>query len=225
MTEQKKLFSQEVLKIIACITMLIDHIGMIIFPEIIILRVVGRIAFPIFCFLLVEGVYYTKHPIKYGIRLFIGVLLAELPFDLAIYGHWTWEYQSVMVTLLLAYIMIQIMIQIKFIYGKIIVIFPFMLIAELLCTDYGAFGICLIALFMLTRENQYKIAIQAFFICLLSILFYGCYSIEPLSIMALLPIALYSSKKITHNKVLQWTFYLFYPVHLTLLVLIVHFIQ
>ena len=51
------IFSNNVLKIIACITMLIDHMGVLLFPKITILRIIGRIAFPIFAFLLAEGCY------------------------------------------------------------------------------------------------------------------------------------------------------------------------
>ena len=55
------IFSNNVLKIIACITMLLDHMGFILFPEYPIFRIIGRIAFPIFAFLLAEGCYYTKN--------------------------------------------------------------------------------------------------------------------------------------------------------------------
>ena len=219
MLEPKKGLSQETLKIIACITMLIDHIGAVLFPSIRLLRIIGRIAFPIFCFLLVEGVYHTKHPVKYGFRLCIGLLLAEIPFDILFFGGFTWQHQSVMVTLLLGYIMLQIIMKVEPIY-KILIVFLFAMLADLFNTDYGSFGICLIAIFMLTRETKYNILIQAISICLLSILFYGINSTELFCIFALLFIVLYSDKKVTYSKVLQWAFYLFYPVHLTLLALV-----
>ena len=93
--------SQESLKLIACITMLLDHIGATLVLRMVqgmpmpndqyrqlvgiyyAFRIIGRIAFPIFCFLLVEGAYRTRNPKKYGLRLFIGMLLSEIPFDLA----------------------------------------------------------------------------------------------------------------------------------------------
>ena len=53
------------LKMIAIITMLIDHVGHVIFPEIAILRIIGRFSFPIFCFLLVEGFFHTSNVKKY----------------------------------------------------------------------------------------------------------------------------------------------------------------
>ena len=59
------IFSNNVLKIIACITMLIDHMGVVLFPKLMILRIIGRIAFPIFAFLLAEGCYYTRNKIRH----------------------------------------------------------------------------------------------------------------------------------------------------------------
>ena len=61
------IFSNNVLKIIACITMLLDHMGFILFPQYPIFRIIGRIAFPIFAFLLAEGCYYTKNKLRHFI--------------------------------------------------------------------------------------------------------------------------------------------------------------
>ena len=111
----KKIFSQEGLKILACVTMLLDHIGAVFMPSYAnyslyyALRIVGRLAFPIYCFLLAEGVAHTKNPVKYGLRLLLGVFLAEVPFDLAFSGGIDWGSQSVMVTLILGFGMALIM--------------------------------------------------------------------------------------------------------------------
>ena len=71
---KKQGLSQEWLKLTACATMLVDHVGAVLLPQYIWLRVLGRIAFPIYCFLLAEGIHYTKNPKKYGLRLGIGVV-------------------------------------------------------------------------------------------------------------------------------------------------------
>ena len=73
--DKKQGLSQEGLKLIACVTMLIDHIGAAFVPWMW-LRMVGRIAFPIYCFLLAEGAFYTRNPRRYGARLAVGALLA-----------------------------------------------------------------------------------------------------------------------------------------------------
>ena len=102
---QKRGLSQEGLKLIACITMLVDHIGAVFFPFTAWFRIIGRIAFPIYCFMLAEGVYHTKNPRKYGLRLLIGALLSEALYDCTFYGGFNWHYQNVMLALLIGFIM------------------------------------------------------------------------------------------------------------------------
>ena len=75
------------LKIIAIIAMLIDHTGAILFPGEMTFRIIGRIAFPIFVFLLVEGFYHTKNYKKYLTRMGIFALISEIPFDIGFYNY------------------------------------------------------------------------------------------------------------------------------------------
>ena len=81
---------QDMLKILACMTMLIDHIGAIFFPYIAWMRIVGRISFPLYAFLLAEGVHHTRNLKKYGLRLLLILVLTELPYDLLFRGAFTW---------------------------------------------------------------------------------------------------------------------------------------
>ena len=90
MVQIKKGISGSTLKWIAVITMLMDHIGASLLersgnlPQLdVILRSVGRVAFPLFCFLLVEGFYHTHSVEKYAMRLLIFALVSEIPFDMA----------------------------------------------------------------------------------------------------------------------------------------------
>ena len=92
----KKSFRQEDLKFLACMTMLIDHVGTVFFPDLVILRIIGRLAFPLYGFLLVQGVRYSADKLHYGIRLGLALLIAEIPFDFVFYGGPTWGHQSVM---------------------------------------------------------------------------------------------------------------------------------
>lgn len=214
----EKRLSQEGLKLIACLTMLIDHIGAVLIPNIG-LRVIGRIAFPIYCFLLCEGVEHTRDVKRYGMRLAAGALLSEIPFDLLFFGKLTWEYQSVMVTLLLGYIALLGIRQWK----KTWLLIPAALLAELLCADYGGLGVLLIAVIAMT-DNILRTVLMA-----LVFFFMGGYAlnlgilevpIQLFALLALIPMGLYSGKKTTSSRSAQWGFYLFYPVHMVILLLL-----
>ncbi|MCR5590131.1 MAG: conjugal transfer protein TraX [Lachnospiraceae bacterium] len=120
--------SCNVLKFTACIFMFIDHIGygvihrymithsMDILPESYktlntvyeICRGIGRLAFPIFCFFLVEGFFRTRNIVKYAARLLLLSLISEVPFDLGLYGNvFNWEHQNVIITFFIALLMLQ----------------------------------------------------------------------------------------------------------------------
>lgn len=225
---QKKGISQETLKLFACVTMLLDHIGATLVPGWT-LRIIGRVAFPIFCFLLAEGAHYTRNPGKYALRLFIGVLLSELPFDFSLFGGWTMRHQSVMVTMLLGFLALEAMKRAKPVLLRLLVALPFILAAEWLHTDYGGDGVILIVMFGLTRELPFKRLWQTtFMIAICGILMPGALvrvgslriGVELFAVLAMIPISLYDGRKLTHSKAAQWGFYLFYPVHLTVLLIL-----
>jgi hypothetical protein len=68
------------LKVIAMITMFIDHSGVLLYPSLRILRTIGRIAFPIYAYALVQGFIHTRNRKKYAFRLFCFALIAEIPY-------------------------------------------------------------------------------------------------------------------------------------------------
>ena len=234
--------SQETLKLIATVTMLIDHIGAVLVYSLYLsawnagnyalsnqmariytsMRIIGRIAFPIYCFLLVEGFHHTRNIRKYITRLAICMVLAEIPFDLALSGYIDWSSSSTMGTLLLGCLM---MVGMNCFPGfwKLLAIPPFYGIAELLGTDYGGKGILLIAMLALTKDlpREKLLRTIGFVICL----WFGAtvqvgsveIPMELFGLIGLIPMLLYDGKKLTHNKWIQWSFYLFYPVHLLVL--------
>lgn len=212
-----KPLSQEGLKCIACLTMLLDHVGAVLFPHILWLRIIGRMAFPIYCFLLAEGVHYTKKPAQYGLRLLIGFLLAEIPFDL-VHGGLSFAQQNVMFTLLLGFLAIQAIHRLS---GpmRFLALVP-LVAAELLRTDYGAMGVFMVLMFFVTRNMEEKNLLQAVGLLGLGVSVFKTSFIQPLAVLAMIPISLYSGKKSTGSKPLQWGFYLFYPAHLLILWLI-----
>ena len=90
------------LKLLAVVTMLIDHMGFTLFPHAVWMRAVGRLAFPIFCFLIAEGCAHTHDKKRYAGRLLLFAVLSELPFNLMCSGQWlSWNYQNVLWTLLI----------------------------------------------------------------------------------------------------------------------------
>lgn len=89
------------LKAVAVLSMLIDHTGAVLFPHLIWMRIIGRLAFPIYCFVLSEGAVYTKNWLAYAGRLLLLAVASEVPFDLAFFDSaWYPGYQNVFWTLL-----------------------------------------------------------------------------------------------------------------------------
>ena len=197
----------------------------------VLMRIIGRIAFPIYCFLLAEGAHYTRNPKKYALRLAIVAVLSELPFDAAFWGGWTWAHHRVLGTMLLGFLALEAMAKCEKKLLKVLIVLPFALLAEGMQTDYGGAGVLMIALFGLTREKPHRLLFQ---LAGMAVIIYTLipswfrigmvrFPLEMFGLMALIPIALYSGKKATSGKAVQWGFYLFYPVHLTALCLITGF--
>jgi len=137
-----------------------------------------------------------------------------------------WQYQSVMVTLLLGVLALLCMKKTENLMIKLIIVLPFAIAAELLMTDYGAAGVLLVAVFGLTREQPWWQRLLGVLVILYitpsaAITLWGIrLPMELLGALALIPIGCYSGRKLTHSRAVQWAFYLFYPVHLTILYLL-----
>ena len=239
---QKRALSQETLKMIACMTMLVDHLAVIIVMGSLYsthhgmrleiyetMRLIGRIAFPIYCFLLAEGSAHTHNHARYGLRLAICALLSELPYDLALWGRITWQHQNVMVTLFLGFCALGAMKRCPNLPLKLLLALPFAALAEFAGGDYGAKGIMLVVLFALTRRIPHRHLAQVLGIWFVFSPNHAMFLnwMEQLSVttqewavLAILPITLYDGRKVTKSKAVQWGFYLFYPVHLLALYLI-----
>ena len=216
-----KVIPQEGLKLIACMTMLLDHVGAALWPSVW-LRIIGRLSFPIYCFLLTEGIYHTRSPKKYLCRLAYAAVLSEIPFDLLFYGRLTLQAQSVMLTLFLGAAMLLAIRCTTSGPVKTVWILLACIAAELLQTDYGCTGIFLIALFGLTHRLPVQLAGMALlFIRSAPVVFWGLpVPIGLFALFSLIPISMYSGIKRTSSKWVQRGFYLFYPAHMLLLLLL-----
>lgn len=212
---------QEGLKLIACVTMLLDHIGAAVYHSTA-LRIIGRVSFPIYCFLLAEGIRRTRSPQKYLLRLTMGALLAEIPFDLLFYGKLTLEAQNVMLTLFLGAAMLLAVQRTPQPVFRLLWIALACALAALLRTDYGCRGILLILLFSTTDHWLIRLAgmgmlfLPSGYIRLFDLpIPMGLFTLP-----ALIPISLYGGRKLTRSRAVQLSFYLFYPAHLALLLAI-----
>lgn len=199
------------LKMIAAITMLIDHTGAIFFPQYLLLRCVGRISFPIFAFLIVEGFLYTKNLKKYARRLFVFALISEFPFDFAFFNGVYIGHQNVIFTFTIAILIMYIDKK----YGRkagAIATVALGLTAEFLRFDYGMFGVLLVMIFYWTYDKFYnRLIISSGVLGLL------VESYQRFDLLAIIPIALYNGKKGINAK---YFFYVFYPGHLVILYII-----
>ena len=224
--------SGSALKSIAIITMLIDHIGAAVLARLMttggggaylyqtyaLMRTIGRIAFPIFCFLLVEGFEHTGNRKKYALRLLLFALISEVPFDLAFSSTLIeFGYQNVFFTL---FIGLLTMMGVHTIEQKLSwhpavrgiamagIMIAGMGMAYLMRTDYAEKGVmCILVLYAFRKLRGPQILAGCIAFCWW----------EFPALVAFIPIAFYNG---TRGWNMKYVFYLFYPVHLLILYLI-----
>lgn len=229
---QMRGLSGSALKCIAIITMLIDHIGAAVLARLLIagnggqflygvywaMRTVGRIAFPIFCFLLVEGFEHTGDRRKYALRLFAFALISEVPFDLAFSSTvLEFEHQNVFFTLFIGLLTMMAFHTVEektewspALRGAVLalILFVGMGIAYFMRTDYDAKGVmCIMALYVFRKMRGPQILAGCIAFCWW----------ELAALVAFIPIAFYNGKRGCNMK---YVFYVFYPLHLLALYLV-----
>lgn len=234
-----------ILKLIAIAAMTIDHIALVmgsgssqasnskavLIPDgtYTVMRCIGRIAFPIFCYLLVEGYFHTRSKKKYALRLLIFAFISQIPFCLMLYSE---PYVSggglnVFFTLLLGFsaiICLDAAISeyktrrgdyFDIVFGScaaLIIIYA----ADWLKVDYGSQGAALIILFYLFRGRPLLTALS-----LSAILIEFSSPIEMFGLLALIPIFLYNGKR---GPGLKYFFYAYYPLHMLVLYFVGQFL-
>ena len=232
------------LKWVAVVTMLIDHFGAIlvyayylqlyrgwssdtsqVYDFYMLLRTIGRIAFPIFCFVLVEGFVHTHSKPKYALRLLLFAIVSEIPYDFALHNA-NFSYTSqlnIMFTLLLAFCALWLADEI----GKalklpawgttlltvVTVAGAAALASGPLDVSYHAYGIILIGVLYIARSHRWLQFIlgcaAAYWYCLQN----GS-MLQMYSAIGLACIVLYNGKR---GRGMKYFFYLFYPLHLLVL--------
>lgn len=218
------------IKLLALIFMLIDHIGGVIIEGLIrygnvdflyynellnidyVLRFIGRLSFPLFCFFISAGVIHTKNKFNYLLRLLVFAIIAEIPFDIAFNNTlFYFGYQNVMFELFLGALMLVILEKIDVnIFLKGIVVLIFSLIATLIKCDYTYIGIILIAVFYIFKDDETMKNILSGVI-----LIYESFSFLCVSVFSLVIIKNYNGERGKIN--IKYLFYAFYPIHLLIL--------
>ena len=160
----------DILKLIAIITMVIDHTGVLLYPDLRILRTIGRISFPIFAWLLVQGFIHTSDRKKYGLRFFYFALAAEIPYAFLNRDMlYKTDHYNVMYLLLLGLVLLTlvekagIFFRVKrFILGSLLSLIAFIIVAfpdvieyqnPEFALSYGTYGLVMMLLFYSTRKH------------------------------------------------------------------------
>ena len=226
------------IKYIAIATMLLDHIAAFFLipekhPELIalyvIMRTIGRIAGPVMLYFLSEGYSHTSSKLKYGLRLFCFGIISQIPYSLARYEKVSTESLNVIITLFMSFLMLAATDRIKNQILKGLVLFIFILLTTF--SDWGIIGPLIVWLFYISRDNR-KSQIKAYMVIV------GIYlastiafiiqdsqrwyeGICQIGLVLVIPLlGTYngaSGKKTVVNK---WIFYIFYPFHLLVFLLI-----
>lgn len=213
------LLSGNMLKILAALFMTIDHIGVLLFPRVELLRIIGRLALPIFAFMIAEGCKYTRNKKKYFGTIFTLALFCQIIYFIADRSL----YLSILFTFSLSILTIYAMQNLKakndtlsclIFLGTVSAVFLLNLIFTI---DYGFWG-CMLPVFAAiphgTEKDRLPVRIGMLGIGLL-LLSLAIGGIQIYSLLALPLLLCYSGKRGKAN--LKYFFYIFYPVHLAVL--------
>ena len=218
--------SSNALKLIALLTMTVDHIGFILFPSVLWLRVIGRLALPIYAFMIAEGCRHTRHIGKYFATMAITALFCQVVSYIATGSL----YQCILVTFTLS---IGIFWLFSFGRTKSLPVQAMLLLAgfaaaffltELLPTllsgtdygvDYGIYGVVLPLAFLIGRQLRHRLFWGSLVLALYSL---TAGTIQYFCLLALPLLALYNGPRGRWK--LKWFFYLYYPAHLGILYLL-----
>ena len=217
-------FGRELLKIIAIVTMVTDHVGRILYPDLLFLQIIGRLSFPLFAYLVVLGVESTKKPRKYMITLLSFAIISQVPYYLA-FGIQPFDRLNILFSLFLSAVTIYFYIK-----RSPLAFVPLLL--SLVLPIEGSYYVVLTAVGMKLLKDAPKLGILALVALNLQFLFYPDIESQ-IQILALfvVPLIFLHTKNWLKKEILipenslaystrKYFFYMFYPLHLALLFLI-----
>lgn len=219
-----------VLKIIAMITMFIDHVGYVIFGKLSYFNYIGRIAFPIFAFQISEGYLHTSNLKKYLFRIGLFAIISQIPYALFLSLYSSDFSLNIFFTLFLGLFAIALYDKMP---NKLIALIPVIAIcylAKVIHVDYGTFGVAIIFIFYLFKDSKILMNISYILLVFLKYLNnFINYNFRPVDIYlflgtlsALIFINLYNGKQ---GKKIKYILYIFYPLHLLILYFIALFMN
>lgn len=236
-----------VLHIIAMTLMLMDHLWATLLPARECLTCAGRVAFPIFAFMAVEGYFHTRSFKKYILRMLLFAVLSEIPFDLMYGGTWFYPvHQNVLWTFLLGLLGVWLMEQVRkkgktwmYLLVCVLVVLAGLVLGTLCMVDYYGGGVLTVFVFYFLHGRKWwcflgqLAALYWLNVELLGGLMYPVQLFgmefelcqQGLALLALIPIWLYRGRQGYHSKPFQYLCYAFYPVHMLLLVVVLNFIN
>ena len=236
-----------VLNIIAMTLMLMDHLWATLLPAKEWLTCAGRVAFPIFAFMAVEGYFHTRSFKKYILRMLLFAVLSEIPFDLMYGGTWFYPvHQNVLWTFLLGLLGVWLMEQVRkkgktwmYLLVCVLVVLAGLVLGTLCMVDYYGVGVLTVFVFYFLHGRKWwcflgqLAALYWLNVELLGGLMYPVQLFgmefelcqQGLALLALIPIWLYRGRQGYHSKPFQYLCYAFYPVHMLLLVVVLNFIN
>ncbi|SHN52428.1 MULTISPECIES: TraX family protein [Paenibacillus] len=199
---------------IAMITMLIDHIGAVFYPQVGELRIIGRIAFPIYAFAVYIGYKHTRNVQKYIWRLFWIAVISQLPFMVA-FNHFS---LNVVWTLWSALLVLLVLDKLPVRLLGIPIVIVAGLVMEMTHMDYGMYGLLLVLLF---RYFQGPVLVMAHLLLNVLYIYLHSSSIQMYSVIATAGIAMAQYYNAGFRlKGPRWIWRYFYPAHLAVIALI-----
>ncbi len=209
------------IKLLAILAMVVDHIGLFFLPNYTFLRIIGRVSFPLFSFLIANGAHYTKNIKNYIIRILIFAFLSQVPYNLA---HNSINLENVGLNILFTFFLSLLLI-FAVREAKKNTLFIFVLLAVLffsciLNIDYRFYGVILPLLFYLTFNDKKKMILSFFILAFLASFFSGIegdrlnFSKVDLGyIFGLFSLAFILSYNHKVGLKAKYLFYVFYPLH------------